>query len=140
MALEVSTSNAKTKGMMQLDDSSVTCRFNTRMNVQLVSEAIAAATGWDFSYEEGMQVGRRAVNLLRAFNIRYGISGELDYPSTRYGSTPVDGPAEGKSVLPFWPDMLRNYYELMGWDVDTCKPLPQTLQILGLEYVIGDIW
>jgi aldehyde:ferredoxin oxidoreductase len=140
MALEVSTSNAKTKGMMQLDDSAVTCRFNTRMNVQLVSEAIAAATGWDFTYEEGMQVGKRAVNLLRAFNIRHGISSELDYPSPRYGSTPINGPAKDTSILAYWSDMLSNYYELMGWDVETGRPLPQTLRMLGLEYIIADIW
>jgi aldehyde:ferredoxin oxidoreductase len=140
MAMEVSTSCAKTKGAMQLDDSTVTCRFNTRMNVELVSEAIAAATGWDFTYEEGLRVGKRVVNLLRVFNFRHGISGELDYPSPRYGSAPVDGPAKGKTILTYWSEMLRNYYELMGWDVDTGKPLPQTLQMLGLEYVIADIW
>jgi aldehyde:ferredoxin oxidoreductase len=45
------------------------------MNVQLLSEAIAAATGWDFNYEEGVTVGKRIINLLRSFNIRHGISG-----------------------------------------------------------------
>ncbi|MFQ6074629.1 MAG: aldehyde ferredoxin oxidoreductase C-terminal domain-containing protein, partial [Candidatus Bathyarchaeia archaeon] len=140
MAMEVSASCANTKGAMQLDDSAVICRFNSRMNVQLLSEGIAAATGWDFTYEEGMQVGRRAVNLLRAFNIRHGIRGELDYPSPRYGSTPINGPAAEKSILPYWPDMLQNYYTLMGWDVPTGKPLPDTLRTLGLGYVVNDIW
>ncbi len=138
--LEISTACAQTKGWMQLEDSSVTCRFNTRMNVQLLSEAIAAATGWDFNYEEGVTVGRRIINLLRSFNIKHGISGELDHPSNRYGSTPVNGPAKGKSILVYWSEMLRNYYSLMGWDVDTGKPLPQTLRALGLSNVINDIW
>jgi len=131
----VSTAVAETKGLMQLEDSVGTCRFNTRMNGELISEAIAAATGWDFTAEEGMRVGRRAVNLMRAFNLRAGIGKEHDRPSIRYGSTPVDGPSAGISVLPHWEAMLRNYYELMGWDPETGIPLPSTLESLGIGYV-----
>jgi len=133
--IAVSTAVAETKGLMQLEDSAVTCRFNTRMNVKLIAEALTAATGWDFTAEEGKRVGLRAVNLLRAFNLRTGIGKELDRPSTRYGSTPVDGPSVGKSVIPHWEAMLRNYYELMGWDPETGIPLPSTLESLGLGYV-----
>jgi aldehyde:ferredoxin oxidoreductase len=133
--IAVSTAVAETKGLMQLEDSAVTCRFNTRMNVELISEAISAATGWDFTAEEGKRVGRRAVNLMRAFNLRTGLTKEHDRPSARYGSTPVDGPTAGISVLPHWEAMLRNYYELLGWDPDTGIPLPSTLDSLGIGYV-----
>ena len=83
--------------------------------------------------EDAMNVGRRAVNLARLFNLRNGIGAELDRPSERYGSTPPDGVAEGKSIQPHWDEMLRNYYNLMGWDENTGKPLPETLKELGLE-------
>jgi aldehyde:ferredoxin oxidoreductase len=132
--IAVSNAVAKTKGLMQLEDSAVVCRFNTRMNVKLIAEAIAAATGWDFTAEEGKRVGLRAVNLMRAFNLRTGISKEHDRPSTRYGSTPVDGPTAGISILPHWEEMLNNYYELMGWDIETGIPLPSTLESLGISY------
>jgi aldehyde:ferredoxin oxidoreductase len=135
----VSTAVAETKGLMQLEDSVGTCRFNTRMNLNLLSEAVAAATGWDFSAEEGMKVGLRAVNLMRAFNIRVGIGKEHDRPSVRYGSTPVDGPSAGKSILPYWDAMLNNYYELLGWDQETGIPLPSTLEGLGLNQVSKDL-
>jgi aldehyde:ferredoxin oxidoreductase len=137
--IAVSTEVAKTKGLMQLEDSVGTCRFNTRMNLKLISEAVAATTGWDFTEEEGKIVGLRAVNLMRAFNLRVGIRKEHDRPSTRYGSTPVDGPSAGISILPHWDAMLTNYYEFMGWDTETGIPLPKTLKSLGIEHVNRDL-
>ena len=133
--IAVSTAVAETKGLMQLEGPAVTCRFNTRMNGELISEAVAAATGWGFTAEEGKRVGLRAVNLMRAFNLRTGLGKEHDHPSARYGSTPVDGPSAGISVLPHWEAMLRNYYELLGWDPETGIPLPSTLESLGIGYV-----
>jgi len=35
---------------------------------------------------------------------------------------------------------MRLVYELMGWDKDTGKPLPETLRMLGLEQLIGDLY
>jgi aldehyde:ferredoxin oxidoreductase len=42
--------------------------------------------------------------------------------------------------MPHWNKMLRNYYTLMGWDVNTGKPLPQTLKDLGLDFVIPQLY
>jgi aldehyde:ferredoxin oxidoreductase len=127
------------KGAMQLEDSAVTCRFNTNMNVVALSQAISAVTGWDFTFDEGMQVGRRAVHTMRAFNIRSGLTADMDRPSPRYGSTPVDGPAQGQSIAPHFEKMLQLYYQGMGWD-ETGKPLPETLRAFGLEKIVSDLW
>jgi len=134
----ISDEVARTKGLMQLEDSAVTCRFNTRMNHKRLAEAISAATGWDMSPEEAWDIGRRAVNLLRAFNLQTGISKEYDRPSPRYGSTPIDGPTEGVSIMPHWDRMLENYYEKMGWNSEGV-PTEKTLSTLGLEWVSDDL-
>ncbi|MFC1803491.1 aldehyde ferredoxin oxidoreductase family protein [Thermoproteota archaeon] len=131
----VSTEVARTKGLMQLEDSAVTCRFNTRMNHKRLAIAISASTGWDMSPEEAWDIGRRAVNLLRAFNLRAGIGKEQDRPSTRYGSTPVDGPTKGIGITPHWNKMLENYYMQMGWNTEGV-PTKETLEKLS----IGEIW
>jgi len=128
----------KLRGGMQLEDSAVTCRFNTGVNVSLLSEAIAAVTGWDFDREEGMEVGRRAVNVMRAFNIRNGLTADLERPSPRYGSTPKDGPAEDQNIAPHFEKMVQAYYEGMGWDA-AGKPLPETLRALGLDKIASDL-
>jgi aldehyde:ferredoxin oxidoreductase len=60
-------------------------------------------------------------------------------PSKRYGSTPVDGPNQGKSILEKWPWMVENYYRIMGWDEKTGKPLPETLEKLGLTELVKDL-
>jgi aldehyde:ferredoxin oxidoreductase len=35
--------------------------------------------------------------------------------------------------------MVKNYYKFMGWDPETGKPLPKTLEKLGLKDVIKDL-
>ncbi len=135
---EVSSEVARTKGLMQLEDSVGTCRFNTRMDAGRIAEAVSAATGWDMGKDEAWDVGRRAVNLLRAFNIQSGISPELDRPSARYGSTPVDGPTSGVGIMPHWNGMLRNYYALMEWD-ERGVPRKETLERLGIGHVWADL-
>jgi aldehyde:ferredoxin oxidoreductase len=134
----VSTVIAKIKGAMIFEDSMVTCRFNTNTALDLMCKAVNAATGWNIDFNDAMQAGRRAVNLARLFNLRCGISPELDRPSERYGSTLPDGMAAGKGILPRWDFMLKNYYKNMGWD-ESGKPTPEALKALGLEYAIPQI-
>ena len=136
---EIVKANIHDKGAMMFEDSLVTCRFNTRMNVDLLSQAVSAVTGWNFSWEEGYEVGRRVVNLLRAFNVRHGVRGRsLDRPSARYGSVPDSGEGKGKSLESVWEKALDMYYAGMGWDKDGI-PLPETLERLGLGYVARDL-
>ena len=85
-----------------------------------------------------MRVGRRAVNRLRAFNIRHGVSPALDRPSKRYGSTPIDGPASGVSIQPVLDEMLANNYRLLGWGEDGV-PTRDTLEGLGIGYIADDL-
>ena len=131
----ISTVEAKIKGAMIFEDSLVTCRFQTSCAVDLLCQAVNSATGWDMDIQEAMTVGKRAVNLARVFNLSHGIRAELDVPSVRYGSTPSDGIAEGRGIMPHWDKMLRNYYQLMGWD-EGGHPLPETLRSLGLKDII----
>ena len=135
---EVSTVNARINGWRQFEDCLGTCRFCTP-NAQLTVESLNAVTGWDLSVTEAMTIGRRVVNQLRVFNFRHGLTVEMEAPSTRYGSTPVDGPCQGKSIRPHWETMRQNYYGLMGWDPRTGKPFPETLRGLGLEQLIQDL-
>lgn len=128
---------------MPFDDCLGMCRFNNRgpgVGMEYMAGLLKAVTGWDYTGEEISKVGYRIVNLLRAFNIRHGLTADLDMPSTRYASAPIDGPYQGITIQPVWKEVLGNYYRLMGWDIKTGKPLPQTLKDLGLEFVSKDLW
>jgi len=142
---EVSTKLATEKWHLFVD-SLVMCMFPTMTivvvpgSIERLVDILNATTGWDFTKEEANQQGHRIANLLRVFNLRHGIGTDVEYPSPRYGSTPVDGPAKGKGIMPHWEYMLDNYYKQMGWDRASGRPLPETLKSLGLEDIISDIW
>jgi len=136
---DVVTALVKAKGSMQFEDSLGTCRFIGRTHIAFLCQAVNKATGWDLTFSDCMKVGRRSVNMMRLFNLRSGIRSELDAPSARYSSTPVDGPVEGKSIQPHFEYMKRKYYSLMGWDEKSGIPLAETLTELGLEHIVSDL-
>ncbi|MBE3118693.1 MAG: hypothetical protein IMZ50_08060, partial [Candidatus Atribacteria bacterium] len=137
--VEVAAVNAHMNWRRQFEDSLGTCRFCTT-SLPLTLEAVSATTGQHVGQQEAFDIGRRAVNTLRAFNIRHGLRSELEAPSPRYGSAPVDGPAQGISIMPHWDLIRRTYYREMGWDEEGGRPLAQTLRKLGLEELVGDLW
>lgn len=133
---EVASANAKYNGIRQFDDCLGTCRF-VAPHPKLQLDCVNAVTGWNLSLEDAFRTGLRIVNQLRAFNFRHGLKKEIERPSKRYGSKPIDGPACGKNISRKWEKMLEIYYTDMGWDPYTGKPLPKTLERLGLEKLIG---
>ncbi len=136
----VSTASAKHAGRMVFEDCLGVCRFCTRAEFSATVDVVTATTGWDFSVDEAMQVGRRTINLLRVFNLRRGFTPAMEYPSKRYSSTPMDGPAVGQSVVPHWEDMRANFYRILGWDLASGRPLPETLEALGLSELVSLLW
>ncbi len=132
---EVCTMNARFNGIRQLDDCLGTCRIASP-NPKLQLECLNAVTGWKLTLDDAFAIGRRIINQLRIFNFIHGMKKEDERPSKRYGSIPVDGPAQGKNIMEKWSWMLENYYRLMGWDPQNGKPLPETLRKLGLEDLI----
>lgn len=133
---QVINQNAKTNGRRIFEDSLVICRFPNE-DIHMIISCVNASTGWNLNLEEVMLYGKRVVNLMRIFNHRCGITKELDAPSERYGSSPVDGPAKGRSTKEVWDKMRRRYYELMGWNPETGYPLPSTIETLGLDELVN---
>jgi aldehyde:ferredoxin oxidoreductase len=71
-------------GRRHFEDSLGICIFTTRTTMERMCRALGAATGWDYTKEEGMRYGRRVAALLRAFNLRCGI-GPRARPPRRTG-------------------------------------------------------
>ena len=104
-----------------------------------LAEALSACSGIEFTANELRTIGMRQINLRRGFNIRNGLVPADDTLPYRYTDVAhTDGGAEGK-VVPIKP-MVREYYNLMGWDLKTGKPYRRTLANLGLEDVSEDLW
>ncbi len=136
---EVSACNAASGGWRQFQDCLGACRF-CLANHQGVLDAFNAVTGWQITADDALEIGRRVINQLRVFNFRHGLDADLEAPSARYQSTPVDGWAAGMSIAKHFDWMKRDYWEKMGWDTETGKPLPETLKRLGLAELIPDLW
>jgi aldehyde:ferredoxin oxidoreductase len=127
-------------GRRHFEDSLGGCSFTFRARIEMLARALGAATGWDYRLDEAMRFGRRTAAILRAFNLRCGIGPELEYPSERYGSQPVDGPAKDHDVGKQWEHMLDVWYETVGYDRKTGKPTLETLKKLGLDWLAKDLW
>ena len=96
-------------------------------------EYLNAATGWEKSPDDYMQIGKRIQTLRHLFNIREGIDPvQVKLPGRVYGNPPPKvGANKGKG---FDVDAMRvHYWDAMGWNPDTGVPLPETLKALGLE-------
>jgi len=135
---EVAASNAKLDGWFPFLDNIGICRY-TATDPQLTVDCVNAVTGTELTVRDAITIGRRTINVLRVFNFRHGLNPALEAPSFRYGSTPIDGPAEGKPIGQYFPFMKSLYFELVGWDPQTGKPLPHTLKSLNLERLIPDL-
>jgi aldehyde:ferredoxin oxidoreductase len=117
------------------------CNFFVYGGLQPTVNAVNAATGWDMTIEEFLEVGDRIRALSRAYNILNGLTPEMEMAvSPRYARDPVDGPAAGFAVQVKRESVFRDYYEYSGWDRETSKPLPETLEKLDLEFIIKDMW
>lgn len=137
---QIANQQGRLNGRRLFEDTLGVCQF-TAYHADWMVETLKGLTGWDeFTVETAMTVGRRAVNALRVFNCGCGITAASEYPSERYGSSPVDGPAQGTSVLANWHAMRSRYYELNGWHRENGKPLPETLERLGLGEFAAAIW
>jgi len=124
-------------GLCMFTFSSIPGIINT-----ILPEALMAATGWEgFTRDEYLLTGERILNLERVFNVRCGLTPEDDLNvSPRLLEAPTEGKAKGIAMAPYLKDMVMEYYDLMGWDKKTGKPSRETLERVGLEDLIKDIY
>jgi aldehyde:ferredoxin oxidoreductase len=128
------------RGRRNFEDSLGICIFTTRTRLENICRALSAATGWFYTVDEAIRFGRRTAAINRAVSLRCGITPDVERPSKRYGSTPIDGPAKGQAVMDQWEKMVDIWYRDVGYDRKTGKPLPQTLKDLGLDWLAEDLW
>ena len=96
---------------------------------------VRAATGWDFSLEEGLAIGERGTNLARVFNIREGFSRQDDNLPERFYQPLERGALTGHAFpREEFEQALTELYALKGWDPTTSRPSRQRLEALSLDW------
>ena len=77
-----------------------------------------------------MKIAERIFTLQRIINIRYDVSRKDDTLPSKMFEPLKEGVSSGKIPVPF-EKMLKDYYELRGWDTDG-KPTVKKLMELDL--------
>jgi aldehyde:ferredoxin oxidoreductase len=132
---EIVDQMGRLNGWHQFEDCLGVCRFDFT-NASIGVDAVNAVTGWDLTVPDALVIGRRISTMLRVWSFLHGLDPKLERPSKRYGSVPIDGPAQGADVMQHWEGMLRNYRRMLGWDENLGLPLPETLRELELEELV----
>jgi aldehyde:ferredoxin oxidoreductase len=79
------------------------------------------------------KIAERQVTLKRLFNAREGITKKDDQLPDRFTKDPMpEGPGKGQ-IVDLEP-MLRDYYALRGWDLETGLPTKETVSRLSLDW------
>jgi len=132
---------ARTK---EIEDMTGTCVYvgtwggTHALELSDYAELISSAMGIELTEEELMLLGRRGINLEKAFNtIHTDFARKDDLPPRRYMEEAVkSGPYAGyRCDREKWDEMLDRFYELHNWDKETGWQTSQCLLELGMEDV-----
>jgi aldehyde:ferredoxin oxidoreductase len=96
---------------------------------------INAATGWGLTIAEALQIGERATNMARLFNLREGFSRKDDTLPERLFQELGNGPLKGNAFpREEFEHALTVLYGLKGWDPQTGVPTKEHLGSLSLGW------
>jgi aldehyde:ferredoxin oxidoreductase len=98
-------------------------------------DSLNATTGWNFTLDESLAAGHRAMILQSLFATQRGWTAQHDYTDVgaRFLEPVPDGKYKGFTIAKWLPEMVGEYYRLSGRHETTGRPLPETLAKLGLD-------
>ncbi|MHA1145463.1 MAG: aldehyde ferredoxin oxidoreductase family protein [Candidatus Helarchaeota archaeon] len=116
------------------------CYFCNYLGPYPLFDAMKAVTGWDFTFEELVEIGERIQNLRQAFNVRDGLKpSDFKLPDRAKGIPPLDaGASKGKTID--LDTMVKEFYDAMDWNLKDGKPSKQKLHDLKLDDVVEDLY
>lgn len=102
-----------------------------------VLSAIKAFSGWDITMEEVLQMGERATNMARIFNLREGFSRKDDTLPPRMFTGLENGALAGQPISKEdFERAILQLYALKDWDETTGRPTRSKLQRLQLDWAL----
>ena len=120
---------------MSLANASGMCLFGLFIGSKRVPTFawLNAATGWNKTPEEYMEIGERIQTIKQAFNFKHDIDPKTFKISERALGRPpqTEGANKGRSVA--IEMMMSAYWKKFGWDVHSGKPTNETIKRLGIS-------
>ena len=113
-------------------DSLGLCQFALRMGVPPFLEWLNAGTGWDMNEAEFYRLGKRIQVMRHMFNAKHGLPAQFPLPKREIGDPPqAIGPVKNRTLD--MEAMAASYFDFLGLDPHSGRPLPGTVQELGLD-------
>ncbi len=100
-----------------------------------VVDSLNATTGWDFTLDDALSAGHRAMILQNLFATQRKWTVEEDWKDVgpRFMEPVPDGKYKGFTIAKWLPEMVYEYHRLSGRHEKTGRPFLDTLTRLGLE-------
>ncbi len=100
-----------------------------------VLASLNLATGWNMTMEDLLEIGERAVNLFRLFNVREGFTSDEDDLPKRFFEGLENGLLEGESIdRETFLQARAQLYAIKGWDPEMGIPTRRQLEELSLGW------
>jgi aldehyde:ferredoxin oxidoreductase len=107
------------------------------IQVDDVVKVVNAATGWNLSLTDLLEIGERATNLARIFNLREGFSPQDDRLPERIFMPSEAGALAGMGIdRTDFNRAMKDLYALKHWDWETGMPSPERLGELGIAWAL----
>jgi len=107
--------------------------------LDIVPALYTAATGFELTSDELLEVSARVTNVERAHNCRLGLTAADDTLPPRFTEDPMPaGPAKGR-VYDILEPMKEAWYTVQGWNPETGIPRRERLEELGLGDIADDL-
>ncbi len=112
-------------------DSMILCRFlQLAISISTFTEMVNVVTGWNYTDDELLEVGKRIYTLEREFNFKAGFTRKDDLLPPRFLEEELEEGSSRNRVVRL-DDMLNRYYEIRGWDKNGV-PTAKTINELGI--------
>jgi aldehyde:ferredoxin oxidoreductase len=112
--------------------------YSLNMMPPPAAELIAGVTGWDFGWEEALQVGKRILTLRQAFNAREGLTpDQFEMPRRLLEEPLTTGPLANAKID--FVALKKGYFDALDWDLATGRPQAIALSRLGLTELTSDL-
>jgi aldehyde:ferredoxin oxidoreductase len=110
------------------------------LDVSDIAAVYQATTGWETSIDDVQEIGRRRLNMLRAYNAREGLDREHDTLPKRLFDEPLAGGRSNGIALDRaeFDAALDTYYAMAGWDARGI-PTRETLESAGVGWIADEL-
>jgi aldehyde:ferredoxin oxidoreductase len=126
-SFEKGRTSARQQAWRQIYNALTLCQFQNP-GVERLLRAVNAVTGWALAAEDLLTIGMRIAVQKRLINLRRGLKrGDERLPSL--AMQPLTGGTEGH--VPDLDALLAGAYAEYGWDMQSGRPLPETLERMG---------